>query len=100
MVQDIEQYLKTEFKLSFSKVKILPISRGINFVGHRTWQQKRIIRKRSYKVFNKNLKKNKVDSLQSCLGHALKTSSYNTLIKRIEDIRPHLLPLLTIQKDS
>ena len=100
LAQDIEQYLKTKFKLSFSKVKILPISRGINFVGHRTWQQKRVIRKRSYKVFNKNLKKNKVDSLQSCLGHALKTSSYNTLIKRIESIKPHLLPLLAIQKVS
>ena len=100
LVQDIEQYLKTEFKLSFSKVKILPISKGINFVGHRTWQQKRIIRKRSYKVFNKNLRKNKVDSLQSCLGHALKTSSYSALIKRIEGIRPYLLPLLAIQKDS
>lgn len=100
LVRTIEQYLKTELKLSFSKVKILPISKGINFVGHRTWQQKRIIRKRSYKVFNKNLKKNKVDSLQSCLGHALKTSSYKTLIKRIETKSIHLLPLLTIQKVS
>ena len=96
LIQDIEQYLKTELKLSFSKIKILPISKGINFVGYRSWQQKRIIRKRSYKVFNKNLKRNKVDSLQSCLGHALKTSSYRILIKRIEDIRPHLLPLLAI----
>lgn len=100
LVQNIEQYLKTELKLSFSRVKILPISKGINFVGYRSWQQKKIIRKRSYKVFNKNLKKNKIDSIQSCLGHALKTSSYRTLINRIEDIKPHLLPLLTIQKVS
>lgn len=100
LVQNIEQYLKTELKLTFSKVKILPISKGINFVGHRTWKQKRIIRKRSYRVFNKNLKKNKVDSLQSCLGHASKTSSYRTLIKRIKTKKPHLLPLLVIQKVS
>ena len=100
LVQNIEQYLRTELKLSFSRVRMLPISKGINFVGYRSWQQKKIIRKRSYKVFNKNLKKNKIDSLQSCLGHALKTSSYRTLIKRIEDIKPHLLPLLTIQKVS
>ena len=100
LVQDIEQYLKTELKLSFSKVKILPISKGINFVGYRTWQQKRIIRKRSFKVFNKNLKKNRIDSIQSCLGHALKTSSYKILIKRMEIKSPHLLPLLTIQKVS
>ena len=96
----IEQYLKTELKLSFSKVKILPISKGINFVGYKTWQQKRTIRKRSYKVFNKNLKKNKIDSLQSCLGHASKTSSYGTLIRKIKAKRPHLLSLLTIQKVS
>lgn len=100
LVQDIEQYLKTELKLSFSRVKILPISKGINFVGYRSWKQKRIIRKRSYKVFNKNLKKNKIDSLQSCLGHASKTSSYKILIEKIEDTKPHLLPLLTIQKVS
>lgn len=54
----------------------------------------------SNNVEYKNLKKNKVDSLQSCLGHALKTSSYSTLIKRIKTKRPHLLPLLTIQKIS
>lgn len=100
LTQDIEQYLKIELKLSFSKVKVLPISKGINFVGHRTWQQKRIIRKRSYKVFNKNLKKNRVESLQSCLGHALKTSSYKTLIRRIKTKSPHLLPLLKTQKVS
>lgn len=100
LVQDIEQYLRTELKLSFSRVKILPISKGINFVGYRSWQQKRIIRKRSYKVFNKNLKKNKLDSLQSCLGHALKTSSYRTFIKKIEDTKPYLLHLLTVQKVS
>lgn len=100
LVQDIEKYLKTELKLTFSKVKILPINKGINFVGHRTWQQKRIIRKRSYKTFNKNLRKNKVDSLQSCLGHASKTSSYRTLIRRIENKSPHLLHLLVIQKIS
>ena len=92
----IEQYLKTELKLSFSKVKILPISKGINFVGYKTWQQKRTIRKRSYKVFNKNLKKNKMDSLQSCLGHASKTSSYETLIRKIKTKRPYLLSLLAI----
>ena len=100
LVGVIEQYLKVELKLSFSKIKILPINKGINFVGHRTWQQKRIIRKRSYKVFNKNLKKNKVDSLQSCLGHASKTSSYKTLIKRVKAKSPHLLPFLVIQKVS
>lgn len=100
LTQDIEQYLKIELKLSFSKVKVLPISKGINFVGHRTWQQKRIIRKRSYKVFNKNLKKNRVESLQSCLGHALKTSSYKTLVRRIKTKSPHLLPLLKTQKVS
>lgn len=100
LVQDIEQYLRTELKLSFSRVKILPISKGINFVGYRSWQQKRIIRKRSYKVFNKNLKKNKLDSLQSCLGHASKTSSYRTFIKKIEDTKPYLLHLLTVQKVS
>lgn len=94
LVQKLEQYLKDKFNLSFSKIKIFPISKGINFVGYRTWSYKRIIRKRSYKVFNKNLRKNKIDSLQSCLGHSLHTSSYKQLISKIKKDKPQILSLL------
>lgn len=81
---EIERFIKEHLKLELSKWKIAPISKGINFVGYRTWQRKRIIRKRSMKVFNKALRKRKVESLQSCLGHALKTSSYSGMKRKLE----------------
>lgn len=81
---EIERFIKEHLNLELSKYKIAPISKGINFVGFRTWQNKRIIRKRSMKVFNKSLRKRKQDSLQSCLGHALNTSSYSGMVKKAE----------------
>lgn len=81
---EIEKFIKEHLNLELSKYKIAPISKGINFVGFRTWQNKRIIRKRSMKVFNKSLRKRKQDSLQSCLGHALNTSSYSGMVKKAE----------------
>lgn len=80
----IESYLKTNLKLELSKFKVSPIKRGINFVGFKTWKHKRYIRKRSLHVFNRVLKKNKVSSLQSCLAHSLRTSSYSKLKEKIE----------------
>lgn len=81
---EIEKFIKEHLNLELSKYKIAPISKGINFVGFRTWQSKRIIRKRSMKVFNKSLRERKQDSLQSCLGHALNTSSYSGMVKKAE----------------
>lgn len=82
---EIERFIKEHLKLELSKWKIAPVFKGINFVGYRTWKHKRIIRKRSMKVFNKSLRKRKVESLQSCLGHALKTSSYNGMKRKLEN---------------
>lgn len=87
------EYL-TRLKLGYSKIKVAPIRKGINFVGYRAWQDKRIIRKRSYKTFNQNLRKGKIESLQASLGHALHTSSHKQLVARIENSRPELLTFL------
>lgn len=87
---EIERFIKDHLKLELSKWKIVPISKGINFVGYRTWQHKRIIRKRSMKVFNRAVRKNKHDSLQSCLGHALNTSSYSGMKQRVERLGYHV----------
>lgn len=89
-----EEFLQSKMKLKYSKVKISPITKGVNFVGYRTWQDKRIIRKRSYKTFRNNLRKSKIDSLQSCLGHAKNTSSYSQLLICIKSTKPELLTFL------
>lgn len=79
---NLENYINTVLGLSLSKCKIQPISKGINFVGFRTWQNKRLIRKRSLKNFTKQVKKNKLDSIISILGHAKYTSSYRNLLEK------------------
>lgn len=96
LAQVTAEYLKTNLKLTYSKCKVIPISKGVNFVGYRSWQAKKIIRKRSYKTFRKNLRKRKLDSLQSCLGHAKNTSSYKQLVTCIKENKPELLEFLKV----
>lgn len=81
---EIEKFIKEHLNLELSKAKIAPLTKGINFVGYRTWREKRIIRKRSMKVFNRALKKNKTESLQSCLGHAIGTSSFSGMADKVQ----------------
>lgn len=81
---EIEKFIKERLNLELSKAKIAPLTKGINFVGYRTWREKRIIRKRSMKVFNRALKKNKTESLQSCLGHAIGTSSFSGMANKMQ----------------
>lgn len=82
--EQIESFLRMNLKLELSKYKVHPIKRGVNFVGFKTWQEKRVIRKRSIHVFNKVLKEGHIPSLQSCLAHTLNTSSYTQMKNRIE----------------
>lgn len=83
------EFLKQNLQLSLSKSTIQKIKKGINFVGYRTWQNKRFIRKYSLYKFNKVVKKRKQDSIISLLGHAKATNSLFymlTLIKRANQI--------------
>lgn len=79
----IEKYLDKNLNLKLSKSRIAPIKKGVNFVGYRTWRSKRFIRKRSLYNFTRNLKKNKIDSCISILGHSLNTSSFKDLSRKI-----------------
>lgn len=76
----LTEYARRKFKLEFSKIKIAPLSRGINFVGYRTWSSKRIIRKRSMKTFKRNVRKHRLLSVRASLGHAKHTSSHTGMI--------------------
>ena len=87
--EQIEEYIK-QFGLSFSKTRIQKIKSGINFIGFRTFQHYRLIRKRSIKNFKKAVKTNNISSKTSILGHALGTSSYKYL-KEYERIYNEIL---------
>ena len=79
----IVEFLKQNLNLSLSKSSIHRVTRGINFVGFRTWTSKRFVRKRALYVFRRAAVKNKIDSVISCLGHARKTASLQTMLTYI-----------------
>lgn len=94
-----EAFLKRELNLSLSKWKIQKLSRGINFVGMRTWHTHRLVRKRSLRTFNRALKRKRWASVSSVYAHALRTSTLKHLTVKLkqtvkESDYPHLDGLL------
>lgn len=67
--------------LELSKYTIAPVRRGINFVGYRSWASRRFIRKHSLYKFRNAVKKDKLESAVSILGHARRTHSFIHLLK-------------------
>lgn len=98
--QNIELWLYEHLGLTLSKWRIAKVKHGINFVGFRTWRKTRFVRKRSMSNFNKALKKECIDCLQSIIGNALNTGSYNYFIDRIRSEKPHLLTQLKIRGEA
>ena len=82
----IISFIKDKLRLELSKLTIQKIKKGVNFVGYRTWQNKRFIRKHSLYKFSKSLKKRKQDSIISILGHAKHTNSLPFLMTKIKEL--------------
>jgi RNA-directed DNA polymerase len=78
-------YLADTLSLSLSKSTIATIRRGINFVGYRTWQTKRFIRKYSLFRFRRKAAAGDQAAVASMLGHAKRTSSLIHLFKIIKE---------------
>lgn len=68
-------FLAEKLKLELSKSTIAKISKGINFVGYRTWRSRRFIRKHSLYRFNRAVRKGDDRVVTSLLGHANHTDS-------------------------
>lgn len=88
----IIDFLQTRLGLTLSRWTIATVSRGVNFVGFRTWRKRRFVRKHSLFRFSRSLKAGDVPSLNSILGNALRTSSHAHMCRRIRDERPELIP--------
>jgi len=93
----IEHWLAENLGLTFSRWTIAPVKRGINFVGFRTWRQRRFVRKHSLHTFSKSLKHGNVRSLHSILGNAMRTASFAHLSRRIHAERPDLIRFLNLE---
>lgn len=80
----IIEFIDERLGLSLSKSSISRITKGVNFVGFRTWSSRRFVRKRALYVFRRAAKQGQVESLISCLGHAKKTSSEQHLLSYLK----------------
>lgn len=92
----IADFLRDRLHLALSRWTIAPVSRGVNFVGFRTWRKTRFVRKHSLYSFRRSLVAGNVASLNSILGNAKRTASRAHFCRRARSERPDLLPLLAI----
>jgi RNA-directed DNA polymerase len=70
-----EKFVQEELKLELSHWHIQKIKKGINFVGYRTWKRVKFVRKHSMYKMKKAIKKLKIESIVSLVGHAKYTAT-------------------------
>ena len=88
-----EKFVEETLHLELSHWHIQKIKRGINFVGYRTWKRIKFVRKHSIYKMKKFIKKQKVESIISLIGHAKATGTipyYKKLLIEFEVFK--LLP--------
>lgn len=81
----IIDFLKNKLGLKLSRSTIQKVKRGVNFVGYRTWKNRRLMRKYSLYKFKRSIKKGKRDSIVSLLGHAKQTNSLKYMLRIIRE---------------
>jgi len=70
-----EKFVQDKLNLQLSHWHIQKIKRGINFVGYRTWKTIKFVRKHSMFKLKRAIKKCKLESIISLIGHAKGTGS-------------------------
>lgn len=93
----IVEFLRDSLHLELSKSTIAPTSRGLNFVGYRTWASKRFVRKRALYVARRAIRTSDRDALISCLGHARRTHSLRHVLRLTQSKAPDLYASLPWQ---
>ena len=81
----IEDFLREQMRMQYSKWSVSPVSRGINFLGYRIWPTHKLLRKQSVRDakrkivhYRKNGQEEKLRAfLGAWLGHAMWADSYN-----------------------
>lgn len=91
----IKQKIADEQLSANAKSKIGKISEGIDFVGYRTWYNRRVIRKKSLFRIKRKLKEDpNLNRMASFLSHAMKTESIVYVIKQILQVTPERRPFI------
>lgn len=86
----IKDFLKNTLNLELSHYSLHKIKRGVNFVGYRTWQRVRFIRKHSLFNFTRAVQAECLPSLISLLGHSRRTGSFRHLMTTLNEQKPAL----------
>lgn len=81
----IVEFLRDELHLKLSKSTIARVSRGVNFVGYRTWRSRRFIRKYSLYKFKRVLSRGNHAAVISLLGHASRTDSLRYMRRLVQE---------------
>lgn len=83
----VEFVYKLNLKVN-SKTHIGGIGEGIDFVGYRTWYNRRVIRKRTLHGVKRKAKKGSVQTISSLLSHSKNTNSISYVVKTLMRVRP------------
>ena len=70
-----EEFVIKKLGLQLSHWHIQKIKRGINYVGYRTWKKVKFVRKHSMYKMKRAIKKEKIESIISLVGHAKGTAT-------------------------
>lgn len=84
-LKQIQQFLTSTLGLELSRYTILPLARGLNFVGYRAWRSTRFVRKHSLRTFTRSAKRENLASIVSILGHARHTASMRHLLTTLKE---------------
>lgn len=78
--QRIIQFLEERLQLELSRSTIAPTTRGVNFVGYRTWASARFVRKHTLYKARRSIRAGRLESVVSHLAHAAQTHSLQHLL--------------------
>lgn len=90
--QRIVEFLDSRLRLELSKSSIHRVSRGVNFVGYRTWATRRFVRRFSLFRFRRAARMGNAASVVSSLGHARRTASLRHMCQHLKE-HHHDLPV-------
>lgn len=89
--EQIVDFLQSNLNLVLSRSTIAQIRHGVNFVGYRTWRNKKFIRKYSLCKFFRKAQKGDIQAVNSILGHAKQSDSLAYMLTRLRHVKPEIL---------
>lgn len=74
-------FLRETLHLELSRSTLARTTRGVNFVGYRAWASKRFVRRRICAGYRHAVRRGRLVSIVSILGHARRTHSLRLLLR-------------------